>query len=339
VALSGNGQVFAIGSPDVQVYSWSPTGSLMQMGSSISNDGFDRLRLALNDDGSILAAGDRGYYLDSPHRVRIYEFSDNAWITKTTINTPSGVGNYWGTSIALSRNGKVMVSRGNSGPVTAFELVNDVWTRRADNRIDTQSLWWGALSLNSDGSIMAVGFDNLNAFTGGVQIFEWVGNSWNQLGSTITGQVAGDRFGFSVSLSGDGKIVAIGAPFDSARGGYAEVYELQSNNQWSIVGETFEGGGSGEEFGHSVKISSDGKTFVAGVRRASPDGISEAGLIRVFAYFEFAWIQVGEDLKGTTANEVFGHSVDISNNGRTVAAGSFGSGVSTAVARVYNLEG
>ena len=36
--------------------------------------------------------------------------------------------------------------------------------------------------------------------------------SWSQLGADIDGEAAGDYSGYSVSLSSDGTIVAIGAP-------------------------------------------------------------------------------------------------------------------------------
>ena len=46
------------------------------------------------------------------------------------------------------------------------------------------------------------------------------------MGLDLHGQAAGDEFGFSVSLSSDGKRVAVGAPENDGRG-HVRVYELQ----------------------------------------------------------------------------------------------------------------
>ena len=47
--------------------------------------------------------------------------------------------------------------------------------------------------------------------TGHVRIFEYDGTSWTQKGSSIPGVASDDKSGYSVSLSSDGTIVAIGA--------------------------------------------------------------------------------------------------------------------------------
>ena len=47
--------------------------------------------------------------------------------------------------------------------------------------------------------------------SGHVRIYEFSGSTWTQLGQDIDGEAAGDYSGFSVSLSSDGRIVAIGA--------------------------------------------------------------------------------------------------------------------------------
>ena len=49
------------------------------------------------------------------------------------------------------------------------------------------------------------------------------------MGADIDGEAAGDNSGWSVSLSSDGKIVAIGAPYnDGYWRGHVRVYEYKS---------------------------------------------------------------------------------------------------------------
>ena len=53
------------------------------------------------------------------------------------------------------------------------------------------------------------------------------GSSWQQLGQDIDGEAADDHSAFSVSLSADGKILAIGSPGHWSKGdrpGYTRVY-------------------------------------------------------------------------------------------------------------------
>ena len=44
-----------------------------------------------------------------------------------------------------------------------------------------------------------------------MRVYEYSGSSWTQLGADIDGEAAYDYSGYSVSLSSDGTIVAIGA--------------------------------------------------------------------------------------------------------------------------------
>ena len=53
--------------------------------------------------------------------------------------------------------------------------------------------------------------------SGHARIYELNNNSWEQIGSDIDGSL-GDHLGFSVSISGDGNLVAIGSPNDDSNG-------------------------------------------------------------------------------------------------------------------------
>ena len=68
--------------------------------------------------------------------------------------------------------------------------------------------------MSSDGTIVAIGApynDGNGSNSGHVRVYEYSGSSWSQLGADINGEAAGDSSGYSVSLSSDGTIVAIGA--------------------------------------------------------------------------------------------------------------------------------
>ena len=66
-----------------------------------------------------------------------------------------------------------------------------------------------SVSISSDGSIVSIRAPNgggLNVVS--VRVLQWDGASWTQMGNDIDGEVGGDGFGHSVSLSSDGMILA-----------------------------------------------------------------------------------------------------------------------------------
>ena len=78
-----------------------------------------------------------------------------------------------------------------------------------------------SVSSSSDGTIVAIGAwynDGNGTSSGHVRVYSWDGSNWDQLGSDIDGEAADDGSGWSVSLSSDGTIVAIGARKNDANG-------------------------------------------------------------------------------------------------------------------------
>ena len=80
------------------------------------------------------------------------------------------------------------------------------------------------------------------------------------MGGDIDGEASGDVSGSSVSLSSDGKTVAIGAfgnDDNSPGSGHVRVYTFDSNNSWRKMGGDIDGEASGDHSGSSVSLSSD----------------------------------------------------------------------------------
>ena len=80
-----------------------------------------------------------------------------------------------------------------------------------------------SVSLSSDGMTVAIGAANNDGNgidSGHVRLYNFntASSAWTQMGSDIDGESAYDWIGFSVSLSSDGKTVAIGAPWKDANG-------------------------------------------------------------------------------------------------------------------------
>jgi len=62
---------------------------------------------------------------------------------------------------------------------------------------------------------------------------------WNQIGADIDGEAAGDQSGAAVSLSSDGSVVAIGAPYNDENGNASGQVRIFSNPSLSIQKNIF----------------------------------------------------------------------------------------------------
>jgi hypothetical protein len=115
-----------------------------------------------------------------------------------------------------------------------------------------------------------------------VKVFQLIGNVWTQMGSTITAE-SGDALGFSIDLSDDGTTLVAGARFSDLNGfnaGRAYVFRF-AQGAWSLVNSAVSGEATGDQFGRSVSVSSDGSVWAAGASGNSAGG-ADAGHVRVF---------------------------------------------------------
>ena len=104
------------------------------------------------------------------------------------------------------------------------------------------------------------------------------GRGQTKLGNDINGTAANDRSGSAVSVSADGKIMAIGAPLNSTSKGQVRIYEYKTNAsgslEWIQLGQTLEGEADYDWSGRSVSLSADGKTVAIGaVQVTQPKGL------------------------------------------------------------------
>lgn len=145
-----------------------------------------------------------------------------------------------------------------------------------------------------------------------------------QLGSDIDGEAAGDQSGTSVSLSNDGTVLAIGAPFNDDSGneaGQVRVFEY-SNEDWIQLGSDIGGESSGSWAGRSVSLSANGDIVAIGSERDDNVNGLEAGQVQVYEYSNSNWIQLGSDIHGESAFDFSGVSISLSSDGYTLAVGA-----------------
>ena len=199
-----------------------------------------------------------------------------------------------------------------------------------------------SVSMSADGSRLAIGAtgnDDGGDVSGHVRAYEFISGSWTQIGQDIDGEAENDQSGTSVSFSGDGSRLAIGATLNDGNGtssGHVRIYEL-SSGVWNQLGQDIDGEAVGDLSGHAVSMSADGSRVAIGAPANGGNGAG-SGHVRVFEYASGSWSQLGLDIDGEAAGDQFGSSVSMSSDGTILAAGALangGNGTGSGHVRVF----
>ena len=158
--------------------------------------------------------------------------------------------------------------------------------------------------------------------TGSAYIYEYEGSDWTQKQKLVAlDQQIDDRFGFSVSISGNTAIV--GAPEEDTGGskvGAAYIYQYNGskwNQKHKLQPFSFDKE-SGDNFGHSVAISGD--TAIVGAPGESTGG-GNAGAAYIYKYNGSIWLQTQKiQASDKRIGDFFGLSVAISGNTAIVSS-------------------
>lgn len=164
---------------------------------------------------------------------------------------------------------------------------------------------------------------------------------WTQYGSTING-ASGDQSGTSTSMNYDGQILIVGSPSHDGSVnsdiGQIKVYEHNGTN-WVLKGLAIDGQGDGDYCGDDVDIDSIGNTIIVPSFNADGTNGTLSGQVRIFEWSGSAWVQKGNTLEGEAANDEFGTSVSISNDGDVIAIGARGNNSGVGHVRVFEWSG
>jgi len=301
---------------------------------------------------------------------------DNGIITKLTWKKigkdidGEAQGDYSGFSVSLSSDGNRVaigsylndnINGIDSGSVRVYEYKGKQlgWKRLGKGiygeKLNDQSGF--SVSLSSDGNRVAIGAifndDNNRTDVGHVRVYEYKGEDigWKQIGKDIDGEKAFDYSGWSVSLSNDGKRVAIGALENDGynskeNSGHVRVYEYKSEVEyigWKQLGQDIDGEALNDQSGSSVSLSSDGNRVAIGAIFNDGDNSNNSGHVRVYEFDGITWKKLGEDIDGENEDDFFGSSVSLSRDGNRVAIGAiFNDGDNnnnSGHVRVYEFDG
>ena len=130
------------------------------------------------------------------------------------------------------------------------------------------------------------------------------------IGDYIDGEAVGDGSGWSVSLSSDGTIVAIGAPYNQENGtasGHVRIYSWDGSS-WNQLGNDIDGEAVYDASGVSVSLSSDGTIVAIGASGNDGNGYI-TGHVRIYSWNGSSWNQLGNDIDGEAIVDLSGYSV------------------------------
>jgi len=312
--------------------------------------------VSLSSDGNTLAISapyNDGIGSDAGH-VRVFENIAGTWTQKGVDFDGEAVGDAFGWRVSLSSDGSIVAigaiyNNSNTGHVRIYKYNSGTtsWDQLGGD-IDGETLSdqsGRSVSLSSDGSIVAIGAISNNSSAGHVRIYEYnLGTtSWDQLGGDIDGEASSDNSGWSVSLSDNGNIVAIGAPNNNGIG-HIRVYEYNSGTtSWDQLGGDINGEAGGDKFGRNVSLSSDGNIVAIGAYQNDNSNGADSGHVRVFENILGIWTQIGLDIDGEAGGDNSGWSVSLSDNGSIIAIGAYkndGTGFDSGHVRIYqNVSG
>ena len=278
--------------------------------------------VSISDDGYTLIAG-----TPTTDFSTINSGSDDDGVGLSYYNSESGYWSYtdniegvqsnerFGISVSLNADGTILASgigktyyENNKGGVRVYGYLEDSWEQLGEdiygaNNNDKANV----VSLNDEGTILAIGSrynDDAATNAGHVRVFEFVNDTWVQMGNTITGETAGDGFGRAISMNGEGNILAVGAPQDHdgiAKPGYVNIYQYE-NGEWVQLGETIVGDANNDDFGYAVSISTIGDKLIIGAPYNDENG-TNAGQIKVYEYSGTLSVDSPDDIADTIVDD------------------------------------
>ena len=287
--------------------------------------------LSLNSDGSIVAIA---FNIDSPSKgiIRIYTNTSGNWV-----QIGSDIERLFkkNNSLSLSSNGLTVAIGSDQydnwkGAVGIYTYLNGNWIQVGSDIYGnvTNDQLGDSVSLNSDGSVVAIGGSGFDNFKGTTRIYENTNGNWVQVGQDINGVDSSEGFGFSVSIGNTGSTVAIGAHGHDNKG-TTRIYTNIDGN-WVQVGSDIDGLVN-DKSGYSVSLSSDGSVVAIG---AEEHDLS-IGTTRIYNNINDNWVQLGLDIDGDVVSDLFGYYLNLSSDGTTVAITARGHDNFKGTNRIY----
>ena len=353
-SLSNDGTVLAVGAPDnadnglnagkASIFTYNTaSSSWIQVGNDIKGQNagdYFGISIKLSDDGSIVAIGANGVDENGNDsgQVQIFENIANVWTQVGSEINGVSEKDLSGSTIDLSGDGSILAigaqlnddNGEDSGHVRIFKNESGTWKQLGQTITGEASgdFSGSSISLSEDGETIAIGarkHDGINGVDSGhikVYSFDSSSSNWIQKGKDIYGESVSEYLGQSISLSSDGKSIAIGSPTSNDFKGGTRVFKFDvDTSDWQKVGQSIEGSKVDDWNGYSVNISDDGTIVAIGnyVTSSWATGIGAHTDVYKLDTSTNQWEQFGNKIDSD------GRSVSISNDGVVLAIQKYGS--------------
>ena len=297
--LTPDGSIIVVSEPKISngaftkngsfsVYKWSGS-AWNSFGNSVfgkrSNERFG-YNVKINGDGTIIVASTviQNIESDAPiENVRVYKISNNRW-TQMGSDLSGETGDNFGISVAINGGGNIIAvgapqyDNTTIGYVKTFKWDGSSWEPMGNKLVGEFNLGFFGIfvDLSFDGLVLATTYppsivNPSTVTTKEVKIYNFEDDDWIQKGSSITENAPIPLVGLALSLSADGNTIVIGSPYLNAiNKGKVRVYHFYGD--WIQLGTDFDNssGLDNEYFGNSVRLSKDGKTFIANSTNYDP---------------------------------------------------------------------
>ena len=343
IDVSIDGTRVVVGTSSKMYVVHKSAGVWTQLGSDITGNA---PRVAISRDGSKIFSNDLV--------LKSYEYAPWNQVG-SDIDGEAAYGQF-GRSVSISSDGtRVAIGTpfDGNGHVRIYSESGGTWSQVGSD-IDGGAAYdesGFSISLSSDGTRVAIGAPRTD--WGGndhVRVYAESSGVWNQVGSDIDGEAAGDQSGYAVSMSSDGSRVVIGAPFNTSAG-HVRVYS--ESNGWTtyLPDLTVSGITKASTDGDIVAVGTDvyskqsvstntgytfnasGSTFSGTEQAVSGNGNvrvvadksvnSSTGQALIYEKVGGSWSSTASaTFTGASATEEFGRDVDVSNDGTRVVIGS-----------------
>ena len=277
--------------------------------------------------------------------IRVFELNNNVWnqIGQDIDGTINSLLNYHD----LDSSGNTLIGAEHSynnstGQVKVWSYNGANWIQKGQTLVGNSinSGFGIGVDIDNIGNTIIIGSPNygplLNGFgTGEVKVFHYINGTWVQKGSTFSGLNPGDYLGLSVSISGDGNIIAFNRPIPQTPNGEVTVYEF-NNGTWVLKGQIINSNShQGTSFGKKVELSNNGNILAIADNTTS----NSKGQVLIYQWSGNSWSQMGQTLNGSNPSDSFGASISLSHNASRIAIGANQYNNYTGLIKIYQWNG
>ncbi|MEC8628071.1 MAG: hypothetical protein VXY37_06700, partial [Bacteroidota bacterium] len=289
---------------------------------------------ASSSDGGVIAIGapfNNGGMSNGRGHVRVYEEVGGSWIQRGSDIDGINVQDWFGFDVDMDASGTTLIigapKFGNYAKVYDWDGLN--WIQRGSDIASTMVDFGNQVEISDDGLVIAIsapgGTSSGGVASGRVILYNWDGTSWIQMGSALDGLRPNGNDGHSLSLNGNGHILAMASPtFDANYNGAARIFHW-TGSSWIQMGQTLIG--NDRDHLRKVSLNTSGNRIAVGAYAANNDGTLLGatccgyGQATVYDFDSINnyWFLAGQPINPIFSGRRFGSSVSLSGDGERLA--------------------